>query len=241
MRTDLIQFKRQMAASGITDTNFINGLFSQLINADRVGGDNQGLEFAVSVIDGIKPKDQLEAMLAAQMAVMHMSTMRCLPQLGKSGTGSQLHESAERTVTKQIRTFIAGMDALKRYRTGGEQKVTVQHVSVADGGQAIVGSVTQNALEKPADESMAIAARPQVPTSNWDPESLEDEAQTWRDFVAEKKKAALVDSSQPEVPLPDKSQSKPTPPWRRGKVRRGRSSSATVTASYRPPPPRPRD
>jgi hypothetical protein len=29
------------------------------------------------------------------------------------------------------------MEALKRYRTGGEQKVTVQHVSVNDGGQAI--------------------------------------------------------------------------------------------------------
>jgi len=30
----------------------------------------------------------------------------------------------------------------KRYRTGGEQKVTVEHVHVHEGGQAIVGSVT---------------------------------------------------------------------------------------------------
>ena len=37
------------------------------------------------------------------------------------------------------------MDALKRYRTGGEQKVTVQHVTVTEGGQAIVGNVTQPA------------------------------------------------------------------------------------------------
>ena len=34
------------------------------------------------------------------------------------------------------------VEALKRYRTGGEQKVTVQHVTVNDGGQAIVGSVS---------------------------------------------------------------------------------------------------
>jgi hypothetical protein len=34
------------------------------------------------------------------------------------------------------------METLKRYRTGGEQKVTVQHVTVNDGGQAIVGTVT---------------------------------------------------------------------------------------------------
>ena len=34
------------------------------------------------------------------------------------------------------------MEALKRYRTTGEQKVTVQHVTVNDGGQAVVGTVT---------------------------------------------------------------------------------------------------
>jgi hypothetical protein len=32
---------------------------------------------------------------------------------------------------------------LKRYRTGGQQKVTVEHVTVNQGGQALVGSVTQ--------------------------------------------------------------------------------------------------
>jgi hypothetical protein len=42
-----------------------------------------------------------------------------------------------------MRTFIMQMEALKRHRTGGEQKVTVQHVSVSEGGQAIVGNVTQ--------------------------------------------------------------------------------------------------
>jgi HNH endonuclease len=34
------------------------------------------------------------------------------------------------------------MEALKRYRSGGEQKMTVQHVHVAEGGQAIVGNVS---------------------------------------------------------------------------------------------------
>ena len=37
------------------------------------------------------------------------------------------------------------MEVLKRYRSGGDQNVTVQNVSVSDGGQAIVGNVTQNA------------------------------------------------------------------------------------------------
>ena len=37
---------------------------------------------------------------------------------------------------------VVQMEALKRYRTGGEQWVTVQHVTVNEGGQAIVGAVT---------------------------------------------------------------------------------------------------
>ena len=45
--------------------------------------------------------------------------------------------------TKMLRTFIAQMEALKKYRTGGEQKVTVEHVHVNEGGRAIVGAVNQ--------------------------------------------------------------------------------------------------
>jgi hypothetical protein len=39
------------------------------------------------------------------------------------------------------RTFAGEVEALKRYRTGGLQKVTVEHVTVNQGGQAIVGNV----------------------------------------------------------------------------------------------------
>ncbi len=34
------------------------------------------------------------------------------------------------------------MEALRKHRTGGKQTVTVQHVNVQGGGQAIVGDVT---------------------------------------------------------------------------------------------------
>ena len=45
-------------------------------------------------------------------------------------------------LTKLTRTYAAQTEALKRYRSGGEQKMTVQHVHVAEGGQAIVGNVS---------------------------------------------------------------------------------------------------
>ncbi len=54
-----------------------------------------------------------------------------------------------------MRTFTAQMEALKRYRTGGEQKVSVQHASVSAGGQAIVGNVTQAARDAAPDKTVA--------------------------------------------------------------------------------------
>ena len=50
--------------------------------------------------------------------------------------------AAERAFNKLARTFAAQVEALRRHRTGGEQKVTVEHVTVNEGGQAIVGNVS---------------------------------------------------------------------------------------------------
>jgi hypothetical protein len=87
----------------------------------------------VAVIKGIEPKDQLETMLAA-----HSLTMEFACRLANAGDLAW-RDSAERTLNKLARTFAAQVETLKRYRTGGERKVTVQHVSISDGGQAIVG------------------------------------------------------------------------------------------------------
>ena len=133
-----------MEALASADEDFVNGILIQLANA---GGhsqdiDEDGLNFMLSVIKGIEPRDQLEAMLAAQMAAVHVASMTFARRLAQVKTVPQ-QDSAERAFNKLTRTFAAQMEALKRYRTGAEQKVTLQHVSVAGGGQAIVGNVTQ--------------------------------------------------------------------------------------------------
>jgi len=120
----------------------------------------------LTVVKGIEPKGQLEAMLAAQMAAIHMATMKRTAQLAHA---DNLHQAAslERASNKPARTFTMQMEALKRYRTGGEQKVTVQHVSVAEGEQAIVGNVTQAAreaaAENPANATLALTDARQAP------------------------------------------------------------------------------
>jgi hypothetical protein len=149
-----------MDALGSADGDFLDGIKYQLANASGHGQDidERGLNFMLSVIKGIEPRDQLEAMLAAQMAAVHVATMSFARHLAHAEE-IVLVDSAERGFNKLTRTFAMQMEALKRYRSGAEQKVTLQHVSVAEGGQAIVGNVTQapreNGREKAAQEKAA--------------------------------------------------------------------------------------
>jgi hypothetical protein len=62
---------------------------------------------------------------------------------------------------KLTRTFASQVEALKRYRSGGEQKMTVQHVHVAEGGQAIVGNV--NAPTQGVGERKKSEVQPHAP------------------------------------------------------------------------------
>jgi len=74
------------------------------------------------------------------MAAVHMTTMTFARRLNQV-TNLPQQDSAERAFNKLARSFTTQMEALKRYRTGGQQKVTVEHVTVNAGGQAIVGTV----------------------------------------------------------------------------------------------------
>jgi hypothetical protein len=65
-----------------------------------------------------------------------------------AATGLPQAESAERGLNKLARTFNLQLEALKRLRSGGEQKVRVEHVHVHEGGQAIVGNVKASKVLK---------------------------------------------------------------------------------------------
>ena len=66
-----------MESLGTADLDFLNGVLGQLVNVGLRGGDvdERGLNFMLAVVKGIEPRDQLETMLAAQMAAIHNATM----------------------------------------------------------------------------------------------------------------------------------------------------------------------
>src|SRR2546430_1759072 len=131
-----------MEALGTADPYFLDGLLGQLANVGMQGRavDERGLNFLLAVVKGVEPKDQVEAMLAAQMAAVHTATMTFARRLANVENIAQ-QDSAERAFNKLARTFAAQVEALKRYRSRGDQTVRVEHVTVNEGGQAIVGNV----------------------------------------------------------------------------------------------------
>jgi hypothetical protein len=110
------------------------------------------LVVAVDAAETIKPRNSLERMLAHQLGTLHMLAMSMMANakdLGRQhmaamGNQALAIEAARNAnaAARLITTFQNGMLTLDRVRRGGRQTVTVQHMTVKDGGQAVVaGSV----------------------------------------------------------------------------------------------------
>ncbi len=96
---------------------------------------------AVSALKGIKPQDEIEGMLAAQMIATHSAAMEYLRRAiipNQTTVGIDLYL---KHATKLLSVFAKQLETLNRNRGKGQQKVTVEHVQVQSGGQAIVGSI----------------------------------------------------------------------------------------------------
>jgi hypothetical protein len=100
------------------------------------------LNAALAVVDGIEAQNETEAMLGAQMAGTHAVAMELLARARHSEHVQTTSDYANLAV-KLLRTYTTQLEALAKIRRGGEQKVTVEHVHVYPGGQAIVGSVSR--------------------------------------------------------------------------------------------------
>ncbi|HEY8006722.1 MAG TPA: hypothetical protein VIE66_08000 [Methylocella sp.] len=105
---------------------------------------------AIAALISFKPADELESMLAAQLIACHNAGMECFR---RAMHGEQTFAGRSENLSqanKLSRSFTVLLEALNRHRGKGQQKVTVEHVHVNNGGQAIVGTVTNAGGGSPA-------------------------------------------------------------------------------------------
>lgn len=140
MVSDSERHKGLKEVMGVKDSEIAEHILKSGIHAlDTYGRDQvEGANLVMQSTSDQAPKDSIEARLITQATALYANGMDCLSRANKS-------DSMERAVVctnlgvKLIRLHNETIEALSRYRRGGEQKVVVQHVNVNDGGKAIVG------------------------------------------------------------------------------------------------------
>ncbi len=94
---------------------------------------------AIAAMRGIKPQDEVEGMLAAQMVATHAAAMDCLRLSMIQGQTFKGRDNNLRHAAKLMSIFTKQLETLNRNRGKGQQKMIIEHVNVAPGGQAMVG------------------------------------------------------------------------------------------------------
>jgi hypothetical protein len=95
---------------------------------------------AATLLD-FEPKDVLEAMLVAQLTAAHNAAMECHRRAMIDAQTFAVRQGYLNQANKLSRSFAMLLEALNRHRGKGQQKVTVEHVHVHSGGQAVVGVI----------------------------------------------------------------------------------------------------
>ena len=108
---------------------------------------------ATAMLGELQPTTAAQAMLATQMVGAHQAAMLFLTAATKP---EDTHEARDRNLLRALRLmrlFTEQLDAMAKLKgKSGQQRVVVEHVTVAAGGQAIVGAVTPGGMGTSGDD-----------------------------------------------------------------------------------------
>jgi hypothetical protein len=107
------------------------------------GDPNEQAVCGLLMLREIEPKGIFQSLLAIQAVAVHRAAMSCLRTAFANTSGLGLGNALVNQATRLMGLFVEQVDAMARLKgTVGQQKVTVEHVHVNAGGQAIVGAVS---------------------------------------------------------------------------------------------------
>ena len=162
--------------SGSDSDDFCNIVLNQALttcwtaHSDEAGREAQ-TQTVVATMSGMKPQDEAEGMLIAQMIGCHNAAMECFRRAMIEEQPFAGRQQNLGFANKLARTFALHMEALDKHRGKGQQTVRVEHVTVNAGGQAIVGNVEsragvqQNSEGQPHAEAITHAPEPEMRSS----------------------------------------------------------------------------
>lgn len=158
-------------ATGVKNETIAEQLISHIATAlthGQISSDFEKTVGAIAVMQEIKPANVNEALLACQMIGVHHAAMKFLHRATLTEQTFEGTDSNVLRATRLMRLYIEQLEAMAKLKGKiGEQKVTVEHVHVHQGGQAIVGALMtskadegEGGNEKKSDKTPCIATRP---------------------------------------------------------------------------------
>jgi len=153
-------------------------LSSQVLNAARYSRNATAEEKAkeyfshLAFLVGVNPQDVIEGMMAAQLFATHSAAMECYRRAMLPEQSTEAREMNLSQAAKLTRANATVVEALAKHRNKGRQKITIEHVHVYEGGQAIVGNVTPGGDGKNNEvQPHAITHAPSAPMRGENPQS----------------------------------------------------------------------
>ena len=136
---------KQSGIEGIA-IDVIKGIMSPLINLirsqandDPTASFDSAFNKSITLIAASDPKNQLELMLATQLAMTHITLGKSAQLLDQNYKEVKTINSLGNLYTKLSRLGIDQINTLERIKGKGQQKIIVEKVNIEAGGQAAIG------------------------------------------------------------------------------------------------------
>jgi hypothetical protein len=144
--------KISASALGLKDEKAALQILMQALNVPSCAAsedDSDRLITAIGTLIEIGPKGALEGLLAVQLMSVHNAALMFLRNATADGQDIEVRDANVLRAVRLMRLFVEQLEAMARLKgKTREQKVTVEHVHVYEGGQAIVGAVSTARADK---------------------------------------------------------------------------------------------
>jgi hypothetical protein len=133
-------------ALGVADEGLQNHLLSQTLGVFRPISESdisRETNITLTLMHEINPRNGMESLLAIQMLHTHHLAVKMMERAANTNQSIEDVDCNVNMATKLTRVFNQQLDTLQKLRGKGQQKMTVEHVHVYEGGQAVVGDINQ--------------------------------------------------------------------------------------------------
>ncbi len=136
----IMKLVKQIGAEDIA-TDVINAIMSPLMSLITTQGEDTESAFnkSITLIAASDPKNQLELMLATQLAMTHITLGKSAQLLDRNYSQVKSTNSLGNLYIKLSRLGIDQINTLERMKGKGQQKIIVEKVNIEAGGQAAIG------------------------------------------------------------------------------------------------------